>query len=201
MTRVLVIDEDRKLCRLLEEHLVREGMVVNFAHDAKSGLRSALSGQHDLVVLDVNLREFAGLHVVRQLRTHSRIGVVALSPRGEEADKIIGLESGADDYLAKPCNLRELVARIRAVSRRLTPSLVPDPPKCLTVGDLSLDEGTRTCRRNGEVVDLTSGEFDLLLALLHWSGHAVHRNDLYKSVLNREYSPSDRSIDVRVSKL
>jgi len=204
MTRVLVIDHDRQLCQQLNEHLLREGLTVRFAHDGMSGLASALSGQHDLVVLDEAVPELTGIQLIRRLRAHSSIGVVLLSARAEEEDKIVGLECGADDYLAKPFSPRELVARIRAISRRLASSLTSNPsaePEYLQVGDLELDEGARTCRRNGELIKLTTAEFDLLSTLLHSSGRVVHRKDLTKRVFDRDYSPIDRSIDVLASNL
>ena len=204
MTRVLVIDHDRQLCQQLNEHLLREGLTVRFAHDGMSGLACALSGQHDLVVLDEEVPELPGIQLIRRLRAHSGIGVVLLGARAEEEDKVVGLECGADDYLAKPFSLRELVARIRAVSRRLTSSLTSNlntPPGYLQIGDLELDEGARTCRRNAELIKLTTAEFDLLSALLRSSGRVVHRKDLTKRVLDREYSPIDRSIDVLASNL
>src|SRR6516225_6244041 len=127
MTRVLVIDHDRQLCQQLNEHLLREGLTVRFAHDGMSGLASALSGQHDLVVLDEGMPELTGIQLIRRLRARSSIGVLLLSARAEEEDKIEGLECGADDYLAKPFSPRQLVARIRAISRRLASSLISNP--------------------------------------------------------------------------
>jgi two-component system response regulator CpxR len=204
MSRVLVIDSDRKVCQRLREYFLREEMIVHFMHDDKSGLSAAFSGRYDLVVLDVTLPGLVGTQVIRQLRAHSGIGVVCLSAAGEETEKITAFECGADDYLAKPFNPRELVARIRALSRRLTRSTASDllpAPRYLEIGDLILDAAMRTCRRNGEVIQLTSGEFDLLLALLRCRGRVIHRADLSKRVLDREYSPYDRCIDVRVSTL
>jgi DNA-binding response OmpR family regulator len=201
--RVLVIDDDRELCRLLKQYLMQEGMTVHLAHDGRSGLKSALSGQHDLVILDVMLPELTGLQVVKQLRLNSGVGVLMLTARGEEVDRIIGLEYGADDYLAKPFSTRELLARIRAVSRRLKPSReeVSPFPESFEIGDLALDQGTRTCHRNGEVIELTTAEFDLLAVFLRCSGRVVPRKELLREVLDREYSPFDRSIDVHVSNL
>ena len=204
MTRVLVIDHDRQLCQQLNEHLLREGLTVRFAHDGMSGLASALSGQHDLVVLDEAVPQLTGIQLIRRLRAQSSIGVVLLSARAEEEDKIVGLECGADDYLAKPFSPRELVARIRAISRRLASSPTSNPsaaPEYLQVGDLELDEGARNCRRTGELIKLTTAEFDLLSTLLRSSGRVVHRKDLTKRVLDRDYSPFDRSIDVLASNL
>jgi DNA-binding response OmpR family regulator len=204
MTHVLVIDHDRQLCQQLNEHLIREGLTVRFAHDGLSGLASALSGLHDVVVVDEGVPELSGTQLIRRLRTHSAIGVLLLGVRAEEANRIVGLECGADDYLAKPFSPRELVAHIRAISRRLTSSFTTyfgPAPEYLQVGDLEMDEGARTCRRSGELIELTTAEFQLLSALLRCSGRVVHRKDLTKRVLDREYFPTDRSIDVLASNL
>jgi DNA-binding response OmpR family regulator len=204
MTRVLVIDDDPNECRMLESHLAREGMAARFAHDGKAGLESALSGDHDFVIVDLTLPQLTGLEVTRQLRSHSTIGIVILSDRSSEVDKIIGLECGADDCMARPYNPRELVSRIRAISRRRAPWLgTPSvfAPEFLEVGDLSLDGGSRTCRRNSELIELTTAEYDLLATFLRSSGRAIHRKDLLKRVLGREYSPFDRNIDVHVCNL
>jgi DNA-binding response OmpR family regulator len=204
MLRVLVIDDDRELCQLVSVCLVREGMKVQASHDGRSGLTLALTGQHDLAILDVMLPQLTGLQVLKQLRNTSNIGILMLTARGEEADRIMGLEYGADDYLSKPFSAGELVARIRALARRLKPW--PDgemgrAPERLEIDDLILDEGARTCRRNGEIIDLTTAEFDLLSLFLRCSGRAVHRKELSKQVLDRDWSPFDRSIDVHVSNL
>lgn len=204
MLRVLVIDDDRELCLLVSVCLVREGMNVQVAHDGRSGLKLALSGQHDVAILDVMLPQLTGLEVLRQLRDSSPIGVLMLTARGEEVDRIVGLEYGADDCLSKPFSARELVARIRALARRLKPwadGEVGRSPERLQIDDLVLDEGARTCRREGEVIELTTAEFDLLSLLLRRSGRTVHRKELSKQVLERDWSPFDRSIDVHVSNL
>jgi two-component system, OmpR family, response regulator CpxR len=204
MIRVLMIDRDQDFCRQLEEQLIRTDMTVKFAHDAKSGLRSALSGEHDLVVVDISSWELSGPQAIKQLRADSEVGVLILSDRTGERDRILGLEWGADDYLAKPFNPRELIVRIQAISRRLRPWLTsPFLPasQYLRVGDVALDGGSRTCRRNAEVIDLTTAEFDLLSVLLRGCGHVMHRRDLSKRILEREYVPYDRSIDVHVSSL
>jgi len=199
MTRVLVIEHDRQFCQQLTEHLSQEGISVKFAHDSLSGSALALSRQYDLVVWNVELPEFRGTQLIRFLRTYSDMGVLLLSSGAAEMDKIVGLECGADDYLVKPFNPQELVARIRAIGRHLTKSRsssVTPMPEYFHVGDLLLDEGTRTCRRNGTLVELTTAEFNLLSTLLRWRGRVVHRRDLSKRVLDREHSPIDRSIDV-----
>src|ERR1700694_6330647 len=154
MLRVLVIEDDRELCQVVSVCLLREGMNVQVAHDGKSGLNLALSGQHDLAILDVMRPKQTGLQVLNQLRSSSPIGVLMLTARGEEADRIAGLEYGADDYLSKPFSARELVARIRALARRLKPLRDGEMDRAhprLEVHDLILDEGARTCRREGEI--------------------------------------------------
>jgi two-component system, OmpR family, response regulator CpxR len=204
MTRVLVIDDDRNECRMLEGHLAREGMAAQFAYDGKAGLESALSGDHDFVIVDLTLPQVTGLEVIRQLRIHSSIGIVILSDPSNDVDKIIGLECGADDCMARPYNPRELASRIRAISRRRAPWLAPHAafaPEYLNVGDLTLDGGSRTCRRNAELIELTTAEYDLLSTFLRSSGRAIHRKDLLKRVLGREYNPFDRNIDVHVCNL
>jgi two-component system response regulator CpxR len=150
------------------------------------------------------LPHLSGLQVLKQLRNSSPIGVLMLTARGDEVDRIIGLEYGADDYLSKPFNPRELVARIRALARRLKPwsdAEIARAPQCLEIDDLILDEGTRTCRREGEIIDLTTAEFDLLSFFLRRCGTTLHRRELSKQVLDREWSLFDRSIDVHVSNL
>ena len=204
MLRVLVIDDDRELCQLVSVCLLREGMKVEVAHDGRSGLNFALLGQHDLVILDVMLPELTGFQVLKQLRSSSRIGVLMLTARGEEGDRIMGLEYGADDYLSKPFSAGELVARIRALARRLKhwpDGEMGQAPERLEIDDLVLDEGSRTCRRNGEIIDLTTVEFDLLSLFLRCSGRTVHRKELSRQVLERDWSPFDRSVDVHVSNL
>ena len=204
MLRILVVDDDREVCHLLNMCLTREGMNVQVAHDGRSGVKLALSGQHDLVVLDVMLPQLTGLQMLKELRINSPIGVLMLTARGEEVDRIIALEYGADDYLAKPFNPRELVARIRALERRLRPwpdGEIARAPERFQIDDLILDEGTRTCRREQELIDLTTAEFELLSFFLRCSGRIVNRKELSKQVLGREWSPFDRSVDVHVSNL
>jgi two-component system, OmpR family, response regulator CpxR len=202
--RVLVIDDDRELCELVREYLVQECFHVDLIHEGKHGLEQALSGKYDVVILDVMLPGMTGLQVLQSIRRTSRVGVVMLTARGEDVDRILGLEHGADDYLAKPFNPRELVARIRAVLRRLRPAGATDglwSPERLELGDLFLDQGSRICRIGGAAVDLTTTEFDLLVTLVKSSGRVLSRKDLVRVVLDREFSPFDRSIDVHVSNL
>jgi DNA-binding response OmpR family regulator len=204
MNRVLVIDDDRELCSLVGECLAEDGLLVESVHDGKHGLERSLSGRYDIIVLDVMLPGMSGFHVLRKLRLASRVGVVMISARGDEADRILGLEYGADDYLPKPFNPRELVARVRAVCRRLKPSEHEFDcwtPEQLEVGDIELDRGARLCRRSSEIVDLTTVEFNLLELLIKASGRVVSRTDLFRMVLDREFSPFDRSVDIHVGHL
>jgi two-component system, OmpR family, response regulator CpxR len=201
--RVLVVDDDVELCGLVGEYLDAEGLEVDCVHDGKRGLERALSGEHVLVVLDVMLPGLNGFDVLRRLRESSRIPVLLLTARGEDVDRIVGLEIGADDYLPKPFNPRELVARIRAILRRTrTPEQAGGVvPEVIRVGDVELDPATRSVRRAGEPVDLTSVEFSLLEALLREAGRVVTREQLAETVLSRKFTPFDRSIDMHVSKV
>ena len=203
-TRLLIIDDDKELCDLLQQFLSSAGFDVEAVHDGAVGARRALSGEHAAAVLDVMLPGSDGFSVLRQIRERSRLPVIMLTARGEEADRISGLETGADDYLPKPFNPRELVARLRAVLRRAQPT--PDgvsPPRepSVIVADLRLDPGTRTVQLAGQEVDLTSTEFDLLEALARAAGRTVTREELSRTVFGRPLFPEDRSIDVHISHL
>src|SRR5512142_154276 len=168
MERVLIVDDDVELCELVAEYLTPEGFQVEAVHDGPRGLERAVSGEHVLVVLDVMLPGMNGLDVLRKLRAQSRVPVIILTARGDDVDRIVGLEIGADDYLPKPFNPRELLARLRAILRRaqLAPAAGPQPPRRIAVGDVELDPGARIVRRGGETLDLTSIEFAVLEALL-----------------------------------
>ncbi len=205
MNRILVIDDDVELCELLKEYLVPEGFTVEAVNDSGKGIERALSGEHDFVVLDVMLPGVNGFEVLRAVRKKSDIPVLMLTARGEDVDRIVGLEMGADDYLPKPFNPRELVARIRAIQRRGETKKEDEgqsvPSEQFTVGDVDLDAGTRTVRKAGKRVELTAVEFDLLEMLLRSSGHVLPRKDLVSKVLGRGLDPFDRSIDVHISSL
>ena len=205
MDRVLIIDDDFELCSLVSEYLEPEGFRVESVHDGETGLQRAQNGNYLLVILDVMLPGMSGFDVLRRIRATSRVPVLLLTARGEDVDRIVGLEIGADDYLPKPFNPRELVARIRAVLRRTSadPKGVgtPRPPEILRIGDIELDPATRTVKHGGEPVDLTSVEFNLLEVLLREAGRVVTREELVSAVLSRKFSPFDRSIDMHVSKV
>jgi DNA-binding response OmpR family regulator len=199
--RILVVDDDVELCSLVAEYLRPEGFQVEAVHDGKTGLARALSGEYLLAVLDVMLPGMGGFDVLRKIRDSSRMPVLLLTARGEDVDRIVGLEIGADDYLPKPFNPRELMARIRAILRRTQNRGEPPVPDVLRVGDVELDPATRTVLHRGKPVELTSVEFSLLQVLLREAGRVVTREALVDEVLGRKFSPFDRSIDMHVSKV
>jgi DNA-binding response OmpR family regulator len=205
MERILVVDDDVELCELLSGYLEPEGFQIDVVHDGVAGLDAACRGDYELIVLDVMLPEANGFDVLSRLRAQMNTPVIMLTARGDEVDRIVGLEMGADDYLPKPFNPRELVARIRAVLRR-TKIETADPTQLqavqkVKVGDVEIDAGTRVVLRSGEAIDLTSVEFNILEMLVRRAGQLVSRSELVEVVLGRPLSPYDRSIDVHVSKL
>ena len=205
MDSILLIDDDEELCALLVEYLAGEGFAVKAAHEAEDGLQQALSGECCFVILDVMLPGRSGFEVLRALRENSRIPVLMLTARGEDIDRIVGLEMGADDYLAKPFNPRELTARIRAILRRIGSVnggiTGGSADSVITLGDLSLDPERRTVLRQGEEIVVTAVEFALLHELLRRAGRVVSRDDLAVKVLGRRLALFDRSVDVHVSSL
>ena len=204
MQPVLVIDDDAGLCELVAEYLLSEGYKVEAVHDGERGVERALSGEHALAVLDFMLPGINGFEVLRRIRARSRLPVVMLTARGDDVERIIGLELGADDYLPKPFNPRELVARINAVLRRARSNeqeVKEGASGTLTVGDVLMDTGTRIVRRAGENIELTVVEYDLLEKLLRAPGRIVTREEMTRDVLHRSLSPFDRSLDMHVSNL
>jgi two-component system response regulator CpxR len=199
--RILVIDDDAELCKLVSRYLGAEGFQVETVRTSKQGVDRALSGDHDLIILDVMLPAMDGFQVLRRLRAESRIPVLMLTARGDDLDRILGLEIGADDYLPKPFNPRELAARIRAILRRAAASASAQNGSNIVMGDLELNAGSRVVHLRSEVLDLTTVEFDLLERFLKSAGHIVRREELVKEVLGREFSPFDRSIDTHVCNL
>ena len=202
MDRILVVDDDVELCGLVGEYLAAEGFTLKAVHDGEVGLKEALSNEYALVVLDVMLPGISGFEVLRRIRSVSKIPVLLLTARGEDVDRIVGLEIGADDYLPKPFNPRELVARIRAILRRSKLVGTADAaPEVLSVGDIELDPAARSVLKAGQPVELTSVEFNLLEVLLREAGRVVTRERLVNAVLSRKFMPFDRSIDMHVSKV
>ena len=199
MERVLVVDDDRELCQLVTRFLVREGFDISWAPSGALGVERALAEDYSLIMLDVMMPGTDGFDVLRQIREHSRTPVLMLTARGDTHDRVRGLEMGADDYLPKPFDPAELVARIRAILRRSTPH--GPAAAAMAIGDIELDGGARTVRRSGAPVDLTTVEFDLLASLMRVAGSTVSREDLVRTVLRRDFSPFDRSIDTHVCNL
>lgn len=202
MIRILLVDDDPELCSMQGEYLSNEGFSVRMCHDGESGLEEALSGNHDLILLDVMMPKLNGIEVLRRLRNHSNIPVLMLTAKGDDIDRIIGLELGADDYVSKPCTPRELVARVRAILRRADPDkqdvgqLQP-----LRVGALTISTASRSATWHNEVLDLTSTEFNLLEMLCRRAGRTISKEDLSLHTLGRPLARYDRSIDVHVSNL
>ena len=203
---ILVIDDDAELCELLEELLGQEGYTVHSSGDGLAGLARAQSQAYAVVVLDIMLPGLSGFDVLRRLRQGSaeqraEVPVIMLTAKGEDVDRIVGLEMGADDYLPKPFNPRELVARVRAIHRRAAGKRAPASSGALLVDDLELVPSARVVRVRGDEVDLTTAEYDLLEVLVQRAGSVVSRDELAKLVLGRRLSAYDRAIDMHVSNL
>ena len=186
---------------MLTEYLGRYGFRVVSVHRGDAGLKAARENPWPLILLDVMLPGMDGFEVLKQLRSASRVSVLLLTARGDDVDRIVGLEIGADDYLPKPFNPRELLARMRAILRRSGPAGPSAEKTVLRVDDLELDPAARTVLSKGKHVELTDVEFALLEALMRSPGKAVSREDLVQSVLGRNFSPFDRSLDMHVSRL
>jgi two-component system response regulator CpxR len=206
LEHILVIDDDKELCSLLVTYLKPEGFEVEEAHDGKKGIEMALSRKYSLLVLDVMLPgRLNGFNVLQHIRVKTALPILMLSARGEDIDRIVGLEMGADDYLSKPFNPRELLARIRTIIRRsrsvIEEVITGEHTVRYKIGDTELDCGTRVAYCANEPVKLTAVEFHLLEVLIQNAGQVVTRDKLTKDVLDRTLSPYDRSIDVHVSKL
>ncbi|MBC7900868.1 MAG: response regulator transcription factor [Saprospiraceae bacterium] len=202
MNKVLIIDDDEELCDLVSEYLTVEGFEIEAVHNGADGLEKAVSGEYDLAILDVMLPKMNGFDVLRNLREKSSLPVLMLTARGDDMERIVGLEIGADDYLPKPFNPRELVARLRAILRRAN---VDENDAAagekLHVEDLEISASSRSVKLNELEVTLTSVEFDLLSALVREAGKIVKKEDLSEQVLERSLSPYDRSLDMHISNL
>ena len=195
---VLLVDDDVELCSSLKRLLGMDGFEVKAVHDGDSGVRYALKGEFELVILDVMLPGGDGRKVLRRIRLTSQVPVIMLTARGDEADRIAGLERGADDYLPKPFNPRELVARMRAVLRRKSSSA---PQEVFRIGDLQIDCVQRRVARYGSDVALTGAEFDILLLLVRSAGKVLSREEIAEAALGRPIGFFDRSIDNHISNL
>ncbi len=197
---ILLVDDDVELCSLLSEFLRREGFTVDCEHEGTSGLEHAGRPGIDLVVLDVMLPGLDGFEILRRLRERSKVPVIMLTARGEDVDRIVGLELGADDYLPKPFNPRELAARIRAILRRYEPR-APAQGGRIEVNGVTVDPGTREVSVGGKRVELTTFEFDILELLMRSAGRVLSRDALMENFYNRKATPFDRSIDMHISHL
>lgn len=196
--RALLIDDDTRLAELLAGYLAPHDVALAHAPDGARGLAAVDAGGVDLVVLDGMMPGLDGLDVLRRLRVKSAVPVIMLTARGDEADRVVGLELGADDYLAKPVYPRELLARIRAVLRRVAPR---EADQRLVVGDLEIDPGGRAARVGGREITLTALEFDLLRALAERAGRVVPRDALWEAAGRGDTVVSERTVDVHVSHL
>jgi DNA-binding response OmpR family regulator len=193
---VLLADDDVELSGMLKEYLEREGFAVTVVHDGEAAARAALAGTQQIVVLDVMMPKVDGVEALRRIRATSRIPVVMLTARGDDIDRIVGLELGADDYVPKPCTPRELVARLRAILRRVQPAADAGP---LQAGGLTLWPEKRRVEWKGKALDLTSIEFNILEVLMRNAGRVVGKNEISEQALGRPLARFDRSIDVHLS--
>jgi DNA-binding response OmpR family regulator len=195
---ILLVDDDVELCSSLARLLAMDGFSVASVHDAEAGVHEALDQSYELVILDVMLPDGDGRMVLRKLRVNSQVPVIMLTARGDEADRIAGLEGGADDYLPKPFNPRELLARMRAVLKRKGNAKVPE---VFTLADLEIDRKRRRVLRSGQDVALTGMEFDVLLFLVRSAGTVLSRDEISETALGRPLGMLDRSVDNHISNL
>ncbi|UZR28964.1 response regulator transcription factor [Methylococcus mesophilus] len=196
---VLLVDDDVELAGMLAEYLRREGFQVLAVPNGESGVAEALSGRHDIVVLDVMMPGMGGIEALTRIRLESRLPVLMLTAKGDDLDRIFGLELGADDYVPKPCTPRELTARIRAILRRTQG--ITEVPATLEVGPLTLHPRKRAALWEGQPLDLTSTEFNLLEVLARHAGRVVDKAELSQNGLGRPLARFDRSIDVHLSSI
>jgi two-component system OmpR family response regulator len=198
MLRVLLIDDDARLFELLSSYLRQNGVDLEHARDGAQGLRVLAEGGYDAILLDGMMPGMDGLEVLRRIRERSAIPVLLLTARGDEADRVVGLELGADDYVGKPFSSRELLARLRAVLRRMAPAVGSER---LSANGVEVEVGTREVRVDGEPIELTGIEFDLLVALLRRAGRVVPRTALLREAGRGDTTVGERTVDVHVSKL
>jgi two-component system response regulator CpxR len=198
---VLLVDDDAELCGMLVRYLAPEGFVASAVHDGEAGVTAALRGDVRVVILDLGLPRLDGFEVLRRVRAQSSVPVLMLTARGDDVDRIVGLELGADDYLPKPFNPRELAARLRAILRRTRPAAGDGPSRRLAAGDIVLDPAARSVTRGGTGITLTATEFAMAEMLLRYAGQVVTREALSEAALGRAWSPLDRSLDTHVANL
>ena len=197
---LLLVDDDAELCGMMREFFAESGHKLDTAYNGREGLASALRGSYDLMILDVMLPGLDGLTVLEQLRRKKDLPVIMLTARVQQHDRILGLNSGADDYLPKPFDPDELLARIRAVLRRVQNSSLP-AEATLTLGGISVNQTTREVWSAGAAIELTAMEFDLLDLLMRSAGQVISRDQITKMLFEREATPYDRFLDVHISHL
>ncbi|MBU1426456.1 MAG: response regulator transcription factor [Gammaproteobacteria bacterium] len=195
--KILLVDDDVELVEMLRDYLTQEGFEVTMVHDGESGVREALSGRYAIAVVDVMMPGINGIEVLRRVRGESAIPVLMLTARGDDTDRILGLELGADDYVPKPCTARELAARIRAILKR-TGNTGEGESRAIKVGTLAVWPEKRKVEREGQTVDLTSTEFGLLEVLMRNAGQVVSKEELSEHALGRPLQRFDRSIDMHM---
>ena len=204
-TMVLLVDDDRKYCRLVKEYLFPMGFTVEMAHTGTEGLKKALTGKYQVVILDVMLPEMDGFEVLQKVRRVSTVPILMLTALGEETDRIVGLEMGADDYIPKTFSTREFLARLRAVTRRYKNSPAQKTPQesadNLSIGALHIKLPSRNARLGTRTLCLTALEFDLLVIMVKSAGRVLTRDQLLNAVAGRSYDVFDRSVDVHISSL
>ncbi len=195
---VLIVDDDQEFAAMLSDYVRDEGFQVDAVHDGKTGLQTARSGNYEILILDVMLPELSGTEVLQKLREFSQLPVLMLTARGDDIDRIVGLELGADDYLPKPCNPREVVARLRAILRRAN-----GPPIQAEIcnGPLKLNSANRVAQLADQRLELTSTEFSILEILTQRVGTAVSKDELSRHALQRPLGRHDRSVDMHISHL
>ncbi len=199
MPKVLLIDDDQALCELLGEYLAGEGFELHSAHDGREGVRLAVTGRWDAVILDVMLPGMNGFEVLKRIKSSSKLPVLMLTARGEDTDTVVGLELGADDYVAKPASPRVLAARLRALLRRQEQDR--ETGELLRIGDLLMDSGNRSVQVDGRPVELTGAEFNLLHLLLEQAGSIVGRDVLAEQGLGRPLQGYDRRIETHMAQI
>ncbi|WP_411754997.1 response regulator transcription factor [Serratia sp. (in: enterobacteria)] len=200
--KILLVDDDLELGTMLSEYLTAEGFNASLVLTGKAGVEGALSGDYTAMILDIMLPDMSGIDVLREVRKKSRLPIIMLTAKGDNIDRVIGLEMGADDYVPKPCYPRELVARLRAVLRRFEeqPEAV-DKVSVLSFNELTLNPSTRSSAWQGKAFDLTASEFNLLELLLRWPERVVSKDELSEKGLGRPREAYDRSVDVHISNI
>jgi len=202
MMKILLVDDDLELGTMLSEYLIAEGFNASLVLTGKAGIDGAMSGEYSAMILDIMLPDMSGIDVLRQVRKNSRLPIIMLTAKGDNIDRVIGLEMGADDYMPKPCYPRELVARLRAVLRRVEEQQeAPSDSSIIHYGDLTLNPATRSSQWRGALFDLTASEFNLLELLLRAPERVVSKDELSEKGLGRPREAYDRSIDVHISNI